>query len=410
MNSASVAHKAAEKQIANVYDLNEKPSREHTVVNLQNVADNPTSLNSRMFGTRSSVKPKTCLDHQMSSAKSFCLYDQHNDFIATYYEAEEPENSPTTGPPLEQARDIHREGTSTEIEDAEMEDDEDGECLCDTGFIGPILPIFGAVSLLQLGWSGMMQSRMVIWWRLVLSLFSFAYLIVTAIHAHQLGAYFLPYHAVVTTLGCSNLLLMALKYRSKREECEAVRALKRTYAVGAILYQAAVSLSLYAACVSVAALTIKKAVPIVRVAPRLDAGVIMSILMAIFLILDVLVTPMPFRLPYVVPIVMYTVSFTAFGARNDVERHTGAEAVLCALAIALIVGLMVVLFGRAIYVCLHRGLVLFVLKTRPRNPVEWYSVVEDAQGIEAGASMPERVSTTPPASSAPVNACGADIV
>ena len=288
------------------------------------------------------------------------------DFTAIILGEDEPEGSVEREAPVQVHADVQEQRVGVDDDDVV---DEDGVSCCGTSVIGPMLPVVGGVSMLQVGWSGILQGSAFIWWRLLLCLFSLACCVVSLIEGHQHAAYFVAYHELGSFFGCLGLLVMALRYRVKREESETVHTLQRAYALAAILYQAGVTLCLYAALVSLAALRMEKAVLVTGVVTRIDVGVIMGVLLALLLVVDVLVTPVPFRLPYVFGIAVYASFFTAFSVRMHVPMHIAGEAVGYALGVTIVIGVVVCLYGRTIYLRLHHSRVLFALKTQPQDMV-----------------------------------------
>ena len=247
--------------------------------------------------------------------------------------------------------------------------DEDGTALCGIAVFGPLSPLLGAVTLRHMGWSSILLDSTLLGWRLIMFAVALGTAITAGVQSIPRGAYFLPFYATIGAMVCARLLALSAKYRAQRADFEAVNTPRKYFAIDAFMYQSMVTLQCFAVVVYMASFSVPIFGTLVRAVPKFDASFILSVVFVTCCIFDIGITPIPFRLLYVFPAAFYSGALAALALRRVPDRNLAIAALLGAFGTTIVVGIVVTIYARVVYIIIHHGRMLFALKANTPSQV-----------------------------------------
>ena len=261
--------------------------------------------------------------------------------------------------------------------------DEEGCAVCGLSILGPLAPLLGAVTLRHVGWSSILLDSTLLIWRIILCALSLSTSVTSTVLGIRRGAYFLPFFATITTIVHLRYFALALKYRSNRDNFQLVNTPRKYFAVDAFMYQSGVTLQCFAIVIYLSSFTIPLFEVLVRATPTIDASTTLSVILTCFCVFDIFITPLPFRLLYVLPTALYSAVLAALSLRRVSDRNLAVAALLAAFATTVMIGVILNIYARVIYILIHRNRMLFALKAN--TP---FQVLNDVNnGVSGGGTL-----------------------
>lgn len=99
--------------------------------------------------------------------------------------------------------------------------------------------------------------------------------------------------------------------------------------------------------------------------PQFDAALVLLMLVSVGVLMDVWVTPIPFRFGYIFPSLIINVFLVATNLAISGHHIFSRAVLLLAGTLALLVGYVLHIYGRAVYLWVHRKRVLAELNPPP---------------------------------------------